>query len=1203
MAETTMRFGIPVKVGLSAGLLVALLTWFTGVQFYQNSRVILTHHEEDSLRDEADLSGRRILADIDRLEKTCQFLAGEHATQALLWNEWQRKTQTNVDGNHNEEKERQDLADLFQSSLAQTRGHFYMQIALIRKDHTEIVSIRNTAFDVPEQPALKKESQPGWLDEAMLERALTAKANSAEVYSSGIRPIAGLPAGAPVRLQLQVAVPLFYPESKLGLYGALVVRADFSRLLESRNFNLSPRRIFFLTDGQGHFLAHPDPRRIWATSITEEPALQELSVFRPEAELGPVKERVERLHQKFEPVALPEIGYWLAIGELPVKMDQSQRDKLQEILEQYRQSNPSLRFNHIDDLSTRILISSRNRGDVAAMLDKLKHEFQDQPRLGREFGSLIRWHDPVKCHTFAIDSLKLDHPEMPMNLMVAASYEEIEDDIRAAFSHFKWLVLGVSAAAAVIAFLFSRFFSRRISRVSYALRNFAEGTASEFSLPEKSRDEIGILARAFHRMVDTVRQREDALHESEARIRTILSSAHDGILTLDEKGTIESLNATAERMFGYRESDVLGKDYRILFQSGGKDVFQSAGDNHASPYASSELSIRKVTGFTKEVTGRRKDGSTFPVEISVSQVPVGNRLIFTGILRDITERKQIEEQNRHMKEWLEQRVRERTAQLEQANHQLQAAAELALEASRAKDAFLATMSHELRTPLNAIIGYCDLMLEDPEHLEPKETAQDLLKIRSSGKHLLGLINDILDLAKIESGKMRLEISEFELTGVIQDLRDLMDPLIQARSNKLTIEIAPNLGRMHSDRMRVRQLLLNLLSNANKFTDHGSIGLRAWHVTVDSRDWIEISVSDTGRGISPEDLKKLFQPFFQADATSTRKHEGTGLGLAISRRFANLMGGDIAVQSELGKGSTFTVRLPAETVVDEPHLSPSRHLEAPKNDGRAGLERLGQPVLIVDDDSSVLDLMSRFLSKEGFAVRTAATGEEGIRLAKEIRPLAITLDALMPEMDGWAVLATLKSDPATAQIPIIMVTIIDDKSRGFALGASDYLTKPIDWVRLSAILKSYADVQTAPILVVDDDRMAREVTARMLRRLGWQVMEAENGREALAQFGKKRPAVILLDLMMPEMDGFQFVEELRKLPEGRDTPVIVVTARDLTEHDRQRLHGSVQEVLQKSAVSPEAVVREVQQRISQASLGDQLKQRRKEHASDSAGGRQ
>jgi CheY-like chemotaxis protein/nitrogen-specific signal transduction histidine kinase len=555
-----------------------------------------------------------------------------------------------------------------------------------------------------------------------------------------------------------------------------------------------------------------------------------------------------------------------------------------------------------------------------------------------------------------------------------------------------------------------------------------------------------------------------------------------------------------------------------------------------------------------------------------------------------------------MKEWLEQRVRERTAQLEQANHQLQAAAELALEASRAKDAFLATMSHELRTPLNAIIGYCDLMLEDPEHLEPKETAQDLGKIRSSGKHLLGLINDILDLAKIESGRMRLEISEFELVSVIQDLRDLMDPLIQVRSNKLTVELAPDLGRMNSDRMRVRQILLNLLSNANKFTDHGAITLRAQRETKVDRDWIEISVSDTGRGISPEDLKKLFQPFFQADASTTRKHEGTGLGLAISRRFANLMGGEVSVQSEVGKGSTFTVRLPVQTVVEESHLAATPHAEVPAVDGQASASRSGHPVLIVDDDDSVLDLMSRFLSKEGFQVRTAATGEEGIRLAKELRPLAITLDALMPDMDGWAVLAKLKSDPVTAPIPIIMATIVDDKSRAFALGAADYLTKPIDWVRLSVILKSYGDAQTAPVLVVDDDRMAREVMLRMLRRLGWQVMEAENGRVALQQYARKRPALILLDLMMPEMDGFQFVEELRKLPQGSDTPVIVVTARDLNEEDRRRLQGSVQEVLQKSAVSPEAVVREIQKRI-RATQPDELKQRETVHASNSAGGRQ
>jgi CheY-like chemotaxis protein len=391
--------------------------------------------------------------------------------------------------------------------------------------------------------------------------------------------------------------------------------------------------------------------------------------------------------------------------------------------------------------------------------------------------------------------------------------------------------------------------------------------------------------------------------------------------------------------------------------------------------------------------------------------------------------------------------------------------------------------------------------------------------------------------------------------------------------------------MKGDRTRVRQILLNLLSNANKFTDRGSITVIANRETVDDRDWIEIKVVDTGKGISPEDQKRLFQPFFQADASSTRKHDGTGLGLAISRRFSNLMGGDITVQSEIGKGSTFTLRLPAQTVVDESRRAALKLPEAARDREIRQPARKGQPVLIIDDDPTVRELMSRYLTKEGFMVLTAASGQQGITLAHQAHPAAITLDAMMPGMDGWAVLTALKSDPATAQIPIIMVTIVDDKTRGFTLGATDYLTKPIDWNRLSTVLKTYADSSPLPVLVVEDDKVAREVMVRMLQRLGWQVVEAENGRIALEKYRKQQPALILLDLMMPEMDGFQFVEELQKLPNGHQTPIIVITARDLSDDDRRRLNGYVQQVLRKSAQSPEQLADEIQQKISRT-IGDE-----------------
>jgi signal transduction histidine kinase/CheY-like chemotaxis protein len=568
----------------------------------------------------------------------------------------------------------------------------------------------------------------------------------------------------------------------------------------------------------------------------------------------------------------------------------------------------------------------------------------------------------------------------------------------------------------------------------------------------------------------------------------------------------------------------------------------------------------------------------FPVEVSVSEVPLGNRLMFTCILRDITERKHAEEQARKWTERLEQRVRERTVELEHANQQLEGAVELAREASRAKDAFLATMSHELRTPLNAIIGYCEFMLEDPESLDTAELTGDLRKILASGRHLLALINDILDLAKIEAGKLKLDVTTFDLKPVINEIQDLMVPLVRAKGNTFKVEYPPALKAMRSDRLRVRQVLLNLLSNANKFTDKGAILLSILSDNDTDREWVTMRVSDTGKGMSAEDMKKLFTPFFQVDSTSTRKHEGTGLGLAISRRFANLMGGDIQVQSRLGEGSTFIVRIPLQVAPGEPR-SAARVRHEP-NGAAQPLETVQNSVLVIDDDPAVRELMERFLTKEGFRVVTAASGEEGLRLVKQVRPAAITLDAMMPGIDGWAVLAALKSDPATANIPIIMATIVDDQTRGFALGATDYLTKPIDWNRLSSLLKHQLRGRAGPVLVVEDEAHSRELMVRTLRREGWDVEEAENGRVALERFATKKPALILLDLMMPEMDGFQFVAALRLLPSGGDVPIIVVTARDLSDDDRRRLNGSVSQVLQKGTHTPDELLAEIHLRVTQ-----------------------
>ncbi|HYL00350.1 MAG TPA: response regulator, partial [Steroidobacteraceae bacterium] len=389
-------------------------------------------------------------------------------------------------------------------------------------------------------------------------------------------------------------------------------------------------------------------------------------------------------------------------------------------------------------------------------------------------------------------------------------------------------------------------------------------------------------------------------------------------------------------------------------------------------------------------------------------------------------------------------------------------------------------------------------------------------------------------------------------------------------NEIIVHCPPDIGAMHADQTRIRQALLNLLSNANKFTERGCVTVDVARVTNGGAEEITMAVRDTGIGMSAEQVSRLFQEFVQADPSTTRKYGGTGLGLAISRRFCQMMGGDISVASELGRGSAFTMRLPARIeAVQAP--TPRRRVRPERP---AGKPVKGSLILVIDDDQTVCEVMARYLEREGFVVRTATGGREGLQLARELHPAAITLDINMPDLDGWTVLAALKGDPQLADIPVVLVTIEDNRSRGYSLGATEYMTKPIDRDRLISLLQGISGPVARKVLLVDDDEIMRESMRRVLEQEKWEVAGAGNGRVALERLREACPDAIVLDLMMPEMDGFEFLVELRQRAEWRDIPVLVLTAKDLSVEDQKQLNGYVERVMRKSASELGELLREL-----------------------------
>ncbi|MBF0558138.1 MAG: response regulator [Nitrospirae bacterium] len=679
----------------------------------------------------------------------------------------------------------------------------------------------------------------------------------------------------------------------------------------------------------------------------------------------------------------------------------------------------------------------------------------------------------------------------------------------------------------------------------------------------------------------------EIVYETKTYLKNVLNNSADIIVTTDTDGRIVEFNSGASRVLGYSLEEIAGTLAEDLWV-----------EPEARHFIMGKL---KEDGFVAnhETRLKTKDGRIIDVSLTISYIRNGSGKIYgtVGISKDITEKKRLEKaielrnlELQELNERLEEKVFDRTKDLEKANRELE-------QSSRLKSQFISTMSHELRTPLNSILGFSNLLADEVFGSLTDKQKRHVANINNSGSHLLQLINNILDIAKIESGKMELHYEDFDASLAIAEVESIIQPLAERKKQKILLNLSEPTSFIRADRIKFKQILYNLLSNAVKFSPENE-NIRLSTEIIDSRKGgrvsdlttfpgidasMKLSVTDSGIGIKKEHHEMIFSEFVQVDGSFSRRYEGTGLGLALTKRLVELHGGEIFLKSKEGLGSTFTIVLPLldsasrvqdvkpqhveiEDIADDLSFQKERRSDAPL-------------ILVVEDDPATAELLMLYLAQGGYRVAHTGNGDNALNRIREIKPFLVVLDVMLPGKDGWEILNELKSDPEIKHIPVIVSSVIDNRELGIALGASDYLVKPLNKCSLLKKLQDFSFPakkagKTVNILCIDDHNDVLELLTSYLEPEGYSVITANEGRKGFEKAVTYKPDLIILDLMMPELDGFEVAFMLRSNPVTMDVPILILTAKDLTMDDRLRLAGKVESFVQKSHFTKEDLLMHV-----------------------------